>query len=514
MKTLFTIFCLLYIPWTVEAAPVVKKNVCTITINSSEEAELFKSNLSPNLWNFIELAPKNAEAASKDWFSQSCKPSVKCDILVVSGHFGGTFFGESKLTLSMEDLEKNSCDDKCSGILKQPREVFLFGCNTLASKQKDHRTPEQYMQVLLNDGFSTAQASQIVSFRYSGFGDSFKYSMSQVFAATPRIYGFSSVGPSGKTVEPLLRNYLKSSQAQYANFEAYDKEAGTKTNSRLFTALKNTSLAQAYGLNLAMKNAEEKPYCYIRSEKISRLDKLKYIKKLFEAKKAVQLLAHIQDFLHSVRLAEKPLNEEEKKVWLAFSTDPKLKNDLLDLLKLNGDIYLPLKANILNTLKDLDLIDEQFVASSFNQMVDLRTPFTETRRSMLCSLQLTINIPFEAIQPQRWTEPEFISTLLCLRPTEPRILEKMASLVKTGVSANLRGTAIWYFYWFKTDDVSIQKNIAEAILSEKDDSVRQTAAMVLKTLKPTSVQIKAILSQAIQQEKNSHIIADLQAMLN
>ncbi len=119
-------------------ATTAKKTVCSITINSDEEINAFKKNLSPDLWNFVELTTLYSGGGSqdnkKDWMKNACAAKPSCDILLISGHFGGSFFGQSGLRLSLEDLEKYSCDSDCAGILKQPKEVFLFGCNTLATK--------------------------------------------------------------------------------------------------------------------------------------------------------------------------------------------------------------------------------------------------------------------------------------------------------------------------------------------------------------------------------------------
>ncbi len=507
MKALITFFCLLSISltsWSAAAVKMVKKNACTVTINSSEEADLFKSHLSPEQWNFTELAPKDAASASKHWFAEACKPEVKCDILIVSGHFGGTFFGSSKLTLSMEDLERQSCDQKCDGILKQPKEVFLFGCNTLASKQKDHRTPELYMQTLLDDGFSAAQASQMVSFRYSDFGDSFKHSMSQVFAATPRIYGFSSVGPSGKTIAPLLKNYLVATKSEYQNFDAFNRVQATKLNQKLYTALKNTSFAQAQGLILNIKSAEEKPYCYIASQKVNRINKLKYIQKLFESKKAVQLLGHIQGFLHEVKLNLTSLTNEEKKIWNSFVEDPKLKTDLVGLLKLKGDVYLPLKENILNTIKDLDLVSDAFVTASYTQLLDLHLPYSQLRMQNLCAVGSRLNIAAAAIPDQRYKDVFFISSLLCLRPEDPQIQLKLLEVIKSSADLSLRSPAVWYFYWVRPSD-AIQEQLANLLIHEKDEIVRQSMAMAFRQIRPDAEAVRALIEKALHQEKNQYI---------
>jgi hypothetical protein len=92
--------------------------------------------------------------------------------------------------------------------LRRPKEVFLFGCNTLATKEKDRRTPEEYLRVLLADGIPRTEAERIVEARYGGLGDSFSDRMRRIFSGAPNIYGFDSIGPSGKTATPFLEKYF------------------------------------------------------------------------------------------------------------------------------------------------------------------------------------------------------------------------------------------------------------------------------------------------------------------
>ena len=181
-----------------------KKTVCSITINSDEEVKTFKKHLKG--FDFVELVPHESESESekKDWFSKACKKDIQCDVLIISGHFGGRFFGKSGHSLSTALLEEKSCDSKCSGILHKPKEVFLMGCNTLAGKHRDHRTQEEYTRALIDDGFSQTEAQEIAAFRYSPIGNDMHSRMRNVFAGVEKVYGFNSVGRSGKTVKPLL----------------------------------------------------------------------------------------------------------------------------------------------------------------------------------------------------------------------------------------------------------------------------------------------------------------------
>lgn len=495
------------------SAPSAKKNFCSITLNSTEEITLFKSHLSANDWNFVELVPPESEVGDKNWFSNVCKAEIKCDVLVVSGHFGGTFFGNSKFRLSTKDLEAQSCEAKCDGILNQPKEVFLFGCNTLASKEKDQRSPEEYMRVLLADGFTYQQASQIVSFRYSGFGDSFKSKMSQIFPKTEKIYGFKSIGPSGKTVKPYLDNYLTAAKSDYANFDAYTKQTGINKNGKFLNAMKKTSVEQTSGAILNMKSVEEKPYCYIRSDKIERLKKLEYVKTLFSTGKALQILNHIQDFLHDVKESAIPMTVAERKVFTDMAQDEKLKNELLSLLQLKGDIYVPLKVNVLFTLRELGLVTEQYMAFAFNGTVDLKTPFTVARKDMLCSSDFTMDIPPELIPAERWTEMNFVVALMCLKPKNVEILTQMAKVVENAQDPVLRGSAAWFFYTAKPKDIGIQKILAKALAEDLDKNVRHSLAMIFREIRPTSWEVISMLETAGQKETDGIVSDQIKQML-
>ena len=192
-----------------------KPTVCTVTINSTDEKEVFQNYLEDD-FNFVELTTlgekyisEEKNMSKKDWFLGACKSGVQCDILVISGHFGGSFFGSSGYYLSLSELQRRSCQEKCSGILKKPKEVFLFGCNTTAGKTADHRSPEEYTRVLIEDGFSRRQAEQVSAFRYSPIGEETQDRMKQVFPFS-RIYGFHSLAPSGKNIRPRLNKYFKS----------------------------------------------------------------------------------------------------------------------------------------------------------------------------------------------------------------------------------------------------------------------------------------------------------------
>lgn len=504
---------LLLMPALVIAA---SKNACTVTLNSTEEAELFKKHLNPADWNFIELTENALNDQDNQWLQKSCEKKIKCDILIVSGHFGGTFFGKSPFRLSVEDLEAASCDSHCSGIIHEPKEVFLFGCNTLASKDKDRRTPEEYMRVLLEDGFSQAQASQIVSFRYSGFGDSFKTKMTQIFAKSPRIYGFSSIGPSGKTVEPYLKKYLEVTKKEYENFEKFNQMQSTKPNVKFLEALKKTKVDQAAGSLLNMKRVEEKPYCYIRSSKINNVDKIKYIEELLTKGAGIKLLSHIQKFIHDLKANPDAMTEPEKMTFEKIRHNEKIKKDLITLLNLSGDVYIPLKTNVISALRDLDIISSAEAIQSMNKILQLDKPFTEAKQNYLCSSNLSANISADMIPAARFSESTFVIVLTCLMPNDPRIADHLiANLDPKQTDLFLKTNTIYALQRLQAKDPRHHLAIAKVSATPNlPDYVRFAISYVLSQLKSKNPDINILIAKALQHEDNPVVVRNYKAALN
>ena len=67
-------------------AQAAKRTVCTITVNSSDEKEMFRQRLPADQYEFVELV----ERGRPDWLASACRQGVRCDLLVISGHFDGS----------------------------------------------------------------------------------------------------------------------------------------------------------------------------------------------------------------------------------------------------------------------------------------------------------------------------------------------------------------------------------------------------------------------------------------
>lgn len=292
-----------------------KYNVCSITINSDDEIKAFKRHLNPKDFNFVELTDvidpidKARKQVPTDWFEKVCEKDIRCDVLLISGHFGGDFFGDSGIKLPLEKLEEMSCSHKCQNILNSAQEVFLLGCNTLATKEADHRTPEEYIDVLVTDGIDRTQAERIAQARYGALGSAYKDRMQRVFEGIPNIYGFESVGPSGKTIKPFLDNYFKS----VGDYKQHLLKLQTKgisdiiqkfntTNQRMHNpelaeALSNTAYAECSGIT---KNDPafrvKKEICKFYDENLSMENKVALTEALLSSDDALLYLPTISSF--------------------------------------------------------------------------------------------------------------------------------------------------------------------------------------------------------------------------
>src|SRR6478735_3270316 len=66
-------------------AYAAKRTVCTITVNSPDEREVFRQRLPEDEYEFVELV----EHGRPDWLASACRQGVRCDLLLISGHFDG-----------------------------------------------------------------------------------------------------------------------------------------------------------------------------------------------------------------------------------------------------------------------------------------------------------------------------------------------------------------------------------------------------------------------------------------
>jgi len=184
------------------------KTVCTITVNSPDEKETLQRHLPPDRYRFVELVEKGRP----DWLASSCRAGVRCDVLVISGHFddGEAFYTDrldQRENLPVDELERVSCSESCPGVFSQLKEVYLFGCNTLNALPRRSASPEM-SRSLVRAGYSAVEAETISRGLAERHAESNRDRMRHVFKDVPTIYGFSGKAPLGRYAGPMLDRYL------------------------------------------------------------------------------------------------------------------------------------------------------------------------------------------------------------------------------------------------------------------------------------------------------------------
>src|SRR5438477_11081022 len=218
-----------------------KKTVCTITVNSADEKEAFRRSLPPDKFQFVELV----ERGRPDWLASACTQGIRCDVLVISGHYdgGNEFFSEhleAREYLPVAEMERVSCSDSCPGLFSQLKEVYLFGCNTMNPEALKSASAE-VGRSLVRSGYSRADAERLSRALSARHGESSRDRMRLIFKDVPVIYGFSSVAPIGPVAASMLSGYFRSGGRG-------DIGSG-RASSRLLGQFSGHSLAVSSGMN-------------------------------------------------------------------------------------------------------------------------------------------------------------------------------------------------------------------------------------------------------------------------
>ena len=384
------IFCLFIAP----GLSFAKYQVCSITINSSDEIDSFREFLPEDQFEFVELLP-SSQNRRKDqdshWFNRACEKNYQCDILVISGHFAGTFFGESGYTLPTELMEEKSCRQNCPGVLSNVKEIFLFGCNTLANKEKDSRTYTEYLEVLLDDGMLRETAERVVAARYSPLESPFYARMNFIFSGSHTLYGFDELSPLGPHIREPLRRYFQNidknfgTYAHYLDSKAYKRDR----NEELFKELSQTSLNQAsISVSEESDQAEKffKDKCLLYDDQRDFLDRMRALESLFLSQKSGSAFFAIDYFL--TKNQEKIEKGQGHLLFRSIKNDEAVSGEFLSYYK-HLDHLPHIKILYLNLLEKFQWMDpiQLHVLRKENLLEVIKAPTRESYISIWLLLQ-------------------------------------------------------------------------------------------------------------------------------
>jgi hypothetical protein len=279
-----------------------KKTVCSITVNSADEKEAFRRSLDPDKYQFVELV----ERGRPDWLESACRQGIRCDVLVISGHYdGGNEFFSEKLEarefLPVAEMERVSCSDSCPGLFGQLKEVYLFGCNTLNPEALRSASAE-IGRSLVRSGYSRADAERQSRALSARHGESSRDRMRLIFKDVPVIYGFSSVAPLGPMAASFLDRYFQS---------AGTREVGSgRASARLLNQFSGHSLVVASGLSDSdPRTAYRQDVCDFADDRLSPEQKLGFVHQLLGGE-----MAEVRMFLDRIEQYFASLSEADRQV--------------------------------------------------------------------------------------------------------------------------------------------------------------------------------------------------------
>jgi hypothetical protein len=277
-----------------------KKTVCTITVNSPDEKEIFRRSLPQDDFQFVELV----ERGRPDWLASACRKGVRCDLLLISGHFDdGTEFYSDRLdareSLPVDEMERASCSDSCPGLFSQLKEVYLFGCNTLQAQPLRSTSPE-IGRSLIRSGHSPADAERLSRVLNERHGESNRDRMRYIFKDVPVIYGFSSKAPLGRTAAPMLDRYFQSG--------AGGEIGSGRASPKLLSLFAPSSMTVAAGSSNWDPHAGfRRDVCHFSDDRLSAAQKLGFVHQLLNRE-----MAEVRMFLDHIEKYAASLSETER----------------------------------------------------------------------------------------------------------------------------------------------------------------------------------------------------------
>jgi hypothetical protein len=298
-KFFFFLTALLAAVWTHDA-DADKKTVCSITVNSADEKEIFRRNLPPDKFQFVELV----EQGRPDWLESACRQGIRCDVLVISGHYdGGNEFYSARLDareyLPVAEMERVSCSDSCSGLFSQLKEVYLFGCNTL-NPEALKRVTSEIGRSLVRSGYSRADAERLSRALSARHGESSRDRMRLIFKDVPVIYGFSSKSPLGPMAASMLDRHFQSGAGS---------EVGSgRASARLLGRFAANSMVVTSGARDSDPDAAHgRDVCQFSNDRLSPAQKVRFVHQLLNRE-----MAEVRMFFDHIERYAASLSESER----------------------------------------------------------------------------------------------------------------------------------------------------------------------------------------------------------
>lgn len=494
---------------------------CTVTINSPDEREALRRAFPGR--QFVELtdyAPAN-DTSGAAWLAAACHEGIQCDVLLISGHFANRFFGSTPFDLPIATLEQRSCEARCDGVLKRPKLVFLFGCNSLASKRPDRRTPAQYREILVEDGLDPGRADRAVALRYYPLGDATRARIQKVFSPGTLVFGFSSISPLGADAGPRLTYFLRQTKPLIEETLSVPavRPAARKALRQGWTAAFRGRNPESIEGGLPLTENE----CRFRQPGLPRPDRLLSAERLL-ADAPVENALLIHDFLSG----ESDWNANELAVLFRMKDNDTARHEVLETLAHlpeSREVYF----SMLQLARLLDWLDDAQYEKLEHQRLHamLADGVTRDERDFLCSSDLSYVPPADVLAANR-RSLELVRALPCLTAQSASMRRFLLGRLSNGTSEarlavldalrelelllpsdvnhlqamyaaappDLKEGLLWALALADGANVDVQRFIGAAAV-DPNAGVAWTSAQVLKQLRPTDDETLRALARAL-----------------
>ncbi len=341
------------------------RTVCAITINSSDEKEAFERHLPREQFRVVELVQRGRQ----DWFDAACRSGVRCDALIISGHFddGSEFYADQsdfRDFLTVPQLQQAACSASCSGLFAQLREVYLFGCKTLGTEPRQVAAAE-VRRSLQRAGRSPEEAERIASQLSERYGQSNRDRIRYIFKDVPVIYGFSGQAPLGRYAGPLVERYFRSSTGSI-------EVASGRPSPALLALFAPVSMVSAPGLTDADPHASFRAeLCRLADDRAGLAGKLVFAHELLQRDptEVRMLLDHLEHLAAQLGVAQR-LQPDVEAALLAITRDAPARERYLDFARDTDEASVHTRMMVL--ARQLGWLSPEQERDEFARMVEQR----------------------------------------------------------------------------------------------------------------------------------------------
>ena len=457
-----------------------KKTVCTITVNSPDEKEAFRRSLPPDQYQFVELV----ERGRPDWLASACQQKVRCDMLVISGHYdgGNEFFSdkvEAREFLPVDEMERASCSASCGTLFSQLKEVYLFGCNTL-NPERQNNVPAVLARDLVLSGHPAAEAERLAQALAARYGDSSRDRMRQIFPDVPVIYGFSSVAPLGPLAASNLSRYFRSGIGEVGS---------GRPTSRLSSYFAGHSLTATSGLASGdPQSGYRRDFCQFSGDGLSAPAKAAFVHQVLERDMAeVRIfLDRIEKYAASLSPADRE-DPDVAQALAAIAGDARTRSRYLDFAR--GAESLALRVRMLRLAHAVGwLTQDDLRAETMRTIGDTlaRARVTAADVDVLCAQNADGSLDGEIDRLGGATDdandPAHTAVLACLGSDAARM--RMLQTLTSGSDAAVEIARV-YFRHRPIDDAAELRTAADGVVRMTDPKAQAHALDTLAGLRLT-----------------------------